>query len=133
MKRILIIAVTIWVAVVLAWTPAVSGNGAAISISVSPATVDFGNILPGRDATGVNMIITNDGDFTSTVTAEITDDATGFYTTGLYLDGVPLASWQVDIAGGADVTVSPQLIDVPPDISPGSYSCTVIFWAEETP
>lgn len=115
------------------FAPAVSGDVGLVAISVSPAEIDFGSILPGRDVKGANLTVTNTGSAAVTVTAVITDDASGFYTAGLYLGGVTAAAWSATIASGTSIPVSPQLIGVPSNVSPGSYSCTVIFWAEATP
>lgn len=131
MKKFLLITAALWVAVALVWAPAVSGNGAAIAISVTPATVDFGSILPGGDVIGADLTITNSGGVAIIVTAEIVDDTSGFYTEYLYLDDFLVEDWVAPVASASSITVSPQLNGVPPYKSPGNYSCTVIFWAEE--
>ena len=131
MKRFLFITAALWVVVALVWAPAAAGNGGVIAISVSPAEVSFGNIIPGIGVVGPRLTIANTGSASVIVITDIRDDIDGFYESYLKLDGDDALSWTVIINfGDSPITVTTRLEGIPSYLEPGSYSSTVIFWAE---
>jgi hypothetical protein len=132
-KRFLFITAAIYIAVSFILAPAASGSGAIIGISAKPVKVDFGSILPGGNAIGLDLTIYNTGGADIVVTSEITNDTAGFYAEYLYLEGMTAATWGDTISSGGSIVITPELIGLPTATEPGSYSCTVIFWAEATP
>jgi len=124
---------------------------AIIGISVSPASLDFGNISPGQSVEGTSLIVTNMGNVVVAVSAEIMDDtvyggSNFFYTDALELNGIlhtgvsGMGTWlasDLDLEGlalpgetGYFVIVTTGLV-CPDIINMGTtYTGTIVFWAE---
>jgi hypothetical protein len=95
--------------------------------------VSFGNIVPGIDVAGPRLTIANNGSTSVLVCIEIINDTDGFFDNYLKLNGVDASSWTAIIdVDDSPITVTTRLEGVPSYLEPGSYSCTVIFWAEAT-
>jgi len=98
-----------------------------VGISVTPSSVSFGNVVPGTPSAEQTVTVENTGnvaqDFSTTVANE---SHAGVYTTGLAITWVTGSSG-VAIAGTADVQL---VLTVPVATEPGSYSATLVFWAE---
>lgn len=129
MKKFIFFIVVVVLALGVGCLPAMASPGAELAISIEPAEVKFGTIIPGVDASGDIITIANTGSKTVSVTAQITED-TGFYGNYLHLDGMKAESWIAIIASGGRNNVPTKLEGVPTNLEPGSYTCTVIFWAE---
>ena len=102
----------------------------AVSISVDPTSIDFGELLPGDVSDAHTITITNLG-VKVNVTAEVSGDS--LFVDGLWLDE---GLWNVYAAiidkGGS--TATDATLHVPEDyIETGSRDGTLIFWAEATP
>ena len=105
----------------------------AISFSVSPDSIDFGELGPRDTSDPVTITLTNEGAWNLLITATVTDTAQNLYVEGLQLDGV---KWDVfsttvtrDGATGCITTLTvPETYTLT-----GTQSGTLIFWASEAP
>jgi len=104
----------------------------AISIEVTPDSIDFGDLAPGYTSDACSITIENKGGMSVTVTAETTDQAQGLFTNGLKLDN---NSWRLfsntinvndNLETQAELAVSLDYAGV------GTKAGTLIFWAEES-
>jgi len=104
----------------------------AISIEVTPDSIDFGDLAPGYTSDAYSITIENKGGMPVTVTAETTDQAQGLFTNGLKLDN---NSWRLfsntinvndNLETQAKLAVSLDYAGV------GTKTGTLIFWAEES-
>ena len=99
-----------------------------ISISVSPTTIDFGEVIMNTVSDPETVTITNTGNVDVYVDATVQGAFFGSY---LRIDGGSVAGFGTTIseAGFDDVDLTIDLTGVS---STGSYDGTLIFWAEET-
>lgn len=139
MKRLIFVLAALMVALGFSRLPVMASLEDQVAMNISPISVDFGTILPGRAVTGSDLTIENTGNVTIEVTAEIIDDS-GFYGSYLKLNNTPSTGgdWTAADLGldsfAADAparTVTTKLDGVPSNLNPSSYTCTIIFWAEE--
>jgi len=104
-----------------------------IGISVSPTSVDFGNVVPGIASDPQTVTVTNTGNVAEDFSATIENESpTGVYTgtPGLQIAGGSVAGWLPTVAVNGDET--PQLIlTVPDGTASGTYVAILVFWAEE--
>ena len=103
----------------------------AISIEVSPTSIDFGNLAPGHTSDAHTLVIENKGGLPVKVTAEVTVQAQDLFVTGLKLDDNPWSLFDatVNVNDGREVQVK---LAVPLNYAGvGQKSGTLIFWAEE--
>ena len=104
----------------------------AISIKISPLSIDFGNLVPGRTSNAHTLSIENKGGMPIKVTAQVTDQAQGLFVTGLKLDD---SSWEsfdtiVDVNDWEEMRAK---LVVPLNYAGvGQKAGALIFWAEET-
>lgn len=106
-----------------------------VSISVTPGGIDFGAILPGAPTDGNPLTIGNEGNVVIDVSAELTNDTDAFYATYLLLNGavVPAGNLVTDIAINGNSEVTTGLAATPTDLTPKTYTVTIVFWAEKAP
>lgn len=104
-----------------------------IGISVLPTEVGFGAVVPGVASDPETVTVTNEGTVAALLTAEITvESVAGVYTNGLKIAGSSVSAWSAGLASPG--TVTPQLIlTVPGGTAPGTYTATLVFWAEASP
>lgn len=105
-----------------------------IGISVTPLSVDFGSVTPSTASATKTVSVTNTGnvveDFSATLENISIPDV---YTSGLAI-GVEKDS--VDTWGESDVEIGVTRADIPlvltvsADTAPGTYTATLVFWAE---
>jgi hypothetical protein len=103
----------------------------AISIEVSPTSIDFGNLAPGYTSDARTITIENKGGMPIKVTTEATDQAQGLFVSGLKLDDGPWSSFNttVNVNDGREVQAK---LAVPLNYAGvGQKAGTLIFWAEE--
>lgn len=108
-----------------------------VAISVSPANINFGTVLPGNTASGANIVVANIGTHEVDVNAQI---PTG--TVFQYLELSPAGSgwlsrnWPdivTDLAMGNSATLQTQL-PVPAGYTPGGReTATIVFIARASP
>ena len=106
----------------------------AISIVVSPDTIDFGDGLGPRDISPEHEVtINNVGAWEIMVTAEVIDEADDLYVNGLRLDGSLWGLFQAIINRDSS-TITQVSLHVPEDYTGvGEKEGTLIFWAEAAP
>ena len=104
----------------------------AISIEVTPDSIDFGNLAPGYTSDAYTITIENKGGLPVTVTAEVTDQAQGLFINGLKLDNNSWRSFNETINVNDNLWTQAKLA-VPLDYAGvGTKAGTLIFWAEAT-
>ncbi len=104
----------------------------AISVEVTPDSIDFGDLAPGYTSDACSITIENKGGMPVTVTVETTDQAQGLFTNGLKLDN---NSWRLfgKTINANDNLETQAKLAVPLDYAGvGTKTGTLIFWAEES-
>ncbi len=101
-----------------------------ISISVTPADLQFGKVAPGGTSPAKTVTITNN----STKAVNLTVTATPeFWAQNLRIDDLAVATWGVTpvislaIGGTRDASLT---VVIPADTTPGVFDGSVTFWAE---
>jgi len=101
-----------------------------ISISVTPAGLQFGQVSPGGTSEAQVVTITN----TSTKAVNLTASATpDFWSQNLRIDTLTVATWGVtpvitlDVGGTRDASLT---VVIPSDAQNGVFDGSVTFWAE---
>ena len=103
-----------------------------IGISVDPTSVDFGSVVPGTASGTKNIHVTNTGNVTEDFSATVENESpANVYTQGLKIATKSVAEWsETDVAVGeikADIAL---VLTVPSGTAPGTYTATLVFWAE---
>ena len=102
----------------------------AISIDVTPGTLDFGTLAPGQTSSEHTLSISNTGGCNVSVTAEVTDTAGDLYVSGLLLDSGIWSSYSAAVEKSTAVDAG-AVLDVPGDYAGvGTQEGTLVFWAE---
>ncbi len=102
----------------------------AISIEVTPDSIDFGNLALGYTGDAHTITIENKGGLPVTVTAEVTDQAQGLFSNGLRLDNNSWHSFNETINVNDNLETQAKLA-VPLDYAGvGPKTGTLTFWAE---
>ncbi|MEA3255269.1 MAG: hypothetical protein U9Q22_05495 [Candidatus Altiarchaeota archaeon] len=112
----------------------------AISFSVTPDSLDFGEIGVGCNKAGDGIYITNEGSWDINVTAEVEDSsASGLYSNGLYLWGVIWNQFSTvvphDISDWSN-TMGPYSTELKVPLNytgVGPQNGTLTLWAEGVP
>jgi len=105
----------------------------AISLSVNPSSVDFGNLGPGDTSDPQTIVITNLGAWDLLISTTVTDSAQDLYVSGLKLDNVKWDAFSIPILRG-EADQCAATLTVPETYSEiGLQSGTLIFWAQGTP
>lgn len=106
---------------------------AAISFTVDPSSIDFGELGPRDTSDQHTVTITNTGAWALLITCTVTDDVSDLYVDGLKLDDEMWDLFNATIARdnyqetNATLTVPENYTGV------GEQSGTIIFWASEAP
>jgi len=104
----------------------------AISIDVTPGTVDFGTLAPGQASSEQTLSISNTGGCNVSVTADATDTAGDLYARGLMLDSGIWSSYSAAVEKSAAVDAG-AVLDVPDDYAGvGPKEGTLVFWAQKS-
>lgn len=104
----------------------------AISIEVTPDSIDFGDLAPGYTSDACSITIENKGGMPVTVTAEVTDQAQGLFTNGLELDNNSWRSFGKTINVNDNLETQAKLAVSLNYAGVGAKAGTLIFWAEES-
>jgi len=103
-----------------------------IGILVTPTSVNFGNLTPGTPSAPQTVTVTNTGNVVEDFSASLTNISTpDVYSTGLKLDTVTVGSYgALGVAVGSND--APDLVlTIPSGTTSGTYTATLVFWAEE--
>jgi len=103
----------------------------AISIEVTPNSIDFGDLTPGYTSNACGITIDNKGGMSVTVTAETTDQAQGLFVNGLKLDNNSWRSFSKTIDANDNLQTQAKLAVSLNYAGVGQKAGTLIFWAEE--
>ncbi|WP_226990811.1 DUF3344 domain-containing protein [Methanosarcina acetivorans] len=102
----------------------------AVSLTLSPNSLDFGTVSLGTPSETLNFTLQNNGDTSIKVTAEVVDQEDGPFETGLLLDQSIWSSYSKIIAAESSETSEAQL-DLPANYpSTGEFQGRLLFWAE---
>jgi hypothetical protein len=102
----------------------------AISIEVTPGTLDFGTLAPGQTSSEQTLGLSNTGGCNVSVTADVIDTAGNLYVRGLLLDSGIWSSYSTEVAKSATDSVG-AVLAVPDDYAGvGTQEGDLIFWAE---
>jgi len=105
----------------------------AISFSVSPDSINFGELGPRDTSDSVTITLTNEGAWNLLITATVTDTAQDLYVDGLQLDGVKWDVFSTTVARD-EATGCIATLTVPETYTlTGVQNGTLIFWAAEAP
>jgi len=103
----------------------------AISIKISPLSIDFGNLVPGHTSDAHTLSIENKGGMSIKVTAQVTDQAQGLFITGLKLDDSSWGSFDTMVDANDWEEVQAKLVVPLNYAGVGQKAGTLILWAEE--
>ena len=102
----------------------------AISIEVTPGTLDFGTLAPGHSSSELILSINNTGGSKVTLSADVTDTAANLYVRGMLLDSGIWNAYSTEVLKNAIVDTA-VILDVPGDYAGvGTQEGTLIIWAE---
>jgi len=102
----------------------------AISIEVTPGTLDFGTLAPGHSSSELILSINNTGGSKVTLTADVTDTAANLYVSGMLLNSGIWNAYSAEVLKSAIVDTA-VVLDVPGDYAGvGTQEGTLIIWAE---
>ncbi|MFC1871086.1 prenyltransferase/squalene oxidase repeat-containing protein [Chloroflexota bacterium] len=105
----------------------------AISFSIQPDTIDFGELGPGDTSRSKTISMDNDGTWDLTITATVQDTAQGLYVDGINLDDVKCGEFSMSLLRDGSASCGATLT-VPTTYSlTGKQNGTVIFWATGAP
>ncbi len=105
----------------------------AISFTVDPSSINFGELGPGDTSDPHTITITNNGSWTLLITNTVTDEAEGLFASGLKLDGKIWTLFDEVIERDDDLDCAATLT-VPENYGQvGEQSGTIIFWAAPVP
>ena len=102
----------------------------AVSIEVTPGTLDLGTLAPGQSSSERILSINNTGGSKVTLTADVTDTAANLYVSGLLLDSGIWSAYSAEVLKSAIVNTA-VVLDVPGNYAGvGTQEGTLIIWAE---
>jgi hypothetical protein len=104
----------------------------AISFSINPASINFGNDLgPGDSSVPVTVTLTNTGAWKLRITAKVTDTAQNLYVDGLKIGGAKWDVFSTTVSRNASANCAANLT-VPETYSlTGKQDGILIFWATD--
>ena len=105
----------------------------AISFSVSPGSINFGELGPRDTSDPFIITLTNEGAWDLLITSTVTDEAENLYVEGIELDDVKWDVFSTTVLrdGAADCIAT---LIVPETYTlTGTQNGTLIFWAAEAP
>jgi hypothetical protein len=104
----------------------------AISFSISPTSISFGELGPRDTSDPVTVALTNQGTWNLSVTATVTDTAQDLYVKGLKLDDVKWDLFSTSVLRSS-VTYCEATLTVPENYTlTGTQDGTLIFWATDS-
>ncbi|MCK4722967.1 MAG: hypothetical protein KAT75_06670, partial [Dehalococcoidia bacterium] len=103
----------------------------AISFSISPGSINFGDLGPRDTSDPVTVTLTNEGAWNLLITTTVTDTAQDLYVEGLELDDVKWDVFSTTVARDGTTNCIATLT-VPEDYTlTGRQDGTLIFWAAD--
>jgi len=103
----------------------------AISFSISPCNINFGDLGPRDTSDPVTVTLTNEGAWNLSITTTVTDTAQGLYVEGLKLDSVKWDIFSTTVMRDGTTNCIATLT-VPEDYTlTGRQDGTLIFWATD--
>jgi hypothetical protein len=105
----------------------------AISFSVSPDSINFGELGPRDTSEPVDFELTNDGAWELFITAMVTDNAQNLYVNGLKLNDEKWDEFKTTISRDRSKDFEATLTVPETYTLTGSQNGTLIFWASEAP
>ena len=109
---------------------------ARLGISVTPTSVDFGNLVPGTPSLPQRVTVTNTGNVAENFSASIESESPeNVYTgePGLKMDSFSVSGWGVTNVAVAAFVGPDLVLTVPTGTAPGTYTATLVFWTEMAP
>ncbi len=103
----------------------------AISIEVTPDSINFGNLTSGYTSDAHTLSIENKGGMPIKVTAQVTDQAQGLFVTGLKLDNSSWDSFDTTVNVNDCEEVWAKLVVPLNYAGVGQKAGALLFWAEE--
>lgn len=104
----------------------------AISFTVTPESIDFGdNLAPGDSSAAFPITVENTGAWQLLITTQVTDTAHDLYIDGLSLQDMPWQDFGISIA--RDTAIECDVVLNVPETFPlvGTHQGTLIFWATD--
>jgi PKD repeat protein len=103
----------------------------ALSIEVSPSTLDFGRLSPGKTSAPLELTLKNAGTSNINVTVEVSDSSSEdkMFSSGIYLDEDLWKAYEKTIEYNNQTNTEVTLM-VPSGSWYGTYGGTITFWAE---
>jgi hypothetical protein len=102
----------------------------AISLVVTPGSINFGELSPGETSAAQTLNFENTGGYNIHVSADVTDTADDLFVNGLLLDSAAWSAYGKSIAAAGSDTADSAL-KVPGDYAGvGAKAGTLVFWAE---
>jgi hypothetical protein len=102
----------------------------AISLVVTPGSINFGELSPGDTSGAHTLTLENTGGYNISVSADVTDTAEDLFVDGLLLDLAVWSAYGTSIAAAGSDTANAAL-EVPDDYAGvGAKVGTLMFWAE---
>jgi len=92
MKKFIAIVAAAVIVLLLASPVLAADVPSIVSISVSPTSLDFGEVEAGRSSSAEQLTVTNNGTVAISVTADTVNDEGDFYRASLTLDSYGLDS-----------------------------------------
>jgi hypothetical protein len=105
----------------------------AISIEITPSSVNFGSLGPGMISENQPINITNKGSTSIDVTLEVTDTADDLYVRGMQINEAAWSGYQAQLTPASTKGANLRL-NVPVDYAGvGEKKGTAMFWAMQAP
>jgi hypothetical protein len=102
----------------------------AISLVVTPGSIDFGKLSPGQTSSAHTLTLNNTGGYGISVTADVNDTASNLFVNGLLLDSNAWSAYSTSIDSKTSKQAGASL-KVPDDYAGvGAKEGTLVFWAE---
>lgn len=105
----------------------------AISFTVDPSSIDFGELGPRDTSDPCPITLTNTGAWALLITCNVSDDADGLYVDGLKLDDETWDLFNATIARNSFQETNATLTIPENYTGVGEKGGTIIFWASEAP
>ena len=103
----------------------------AISLVVTPGSIDFGELGPGETSSVNVLTLENTGGFDINVTSDVTDTADDLFVDGLLLDSFGWSAYETSINAASSGTADAAL-EVPGNYAGvGAKEGTLVFWAQK--
>ncbi|MBN2489058.1 MAG: hypothetical protein JXA98_08525 [Methanosarcinaceae archaeon] len=103
---------------------------AAVSLEVTPGSLDFGTLAPGKTSPQQTLSLINGGVINATITVDVTDDANNLFVDGVSLNDGSWDQFDMMLNRKSECDVSAALAVPGTYAGVGNKKGTLIFWAE---